>query len=166
MLKASDHSVFTWKLGLPLVGCWAKDTTKSRMRRKRDLLLDQARKRLRIFPKALSPWIARWGSFKLSVHAYSWRGFGSEQNLSFNWLTSWRSEKANIIIPSFPVDLVVECFRLIFTIETELGVFTTDILFLLSLLLLPDNSHLFLHSCLLSIINYWDLFKGKHCGQA
>lgn len=38
------------------------------------------------------------------------------------------------------------CFRLIFTFETELGVCTTDLLSLLLLLLLPDNSHLFLHS--------------------
>ena len=37
-------------------------------------------------------------------------------------------------------------FRLIFTIETELGVFTTDILPLVLLLLLPDDSCLFLHS--------------------
>ena len=35
--------------------------------------------------------------------------------------------------------------RLIFTIETELGVFTTDILSLLLLLCLPYNSSLFLH---------------------
>ena len=35
--------------------------------------------------------------------------------------------------------------RLIFTIETELGVFTTDILSLLLLLCLPCNSSLFLH---------------------
>ena len=43
------------------------------------------------------------------------------------------------------VDLVVEPFRLIFTIEIEPGVFTTDMLSLLLLLLLPDNSPLFLH---------------------
>ena len=41
---------------------------------------------------------------------------------------------------------MVERFRLIFTVETELGVFTTDILSLLLLLVLPDNSPLFLHS--------------------
>ena len=36
--------------------------------------------------------------------------------------------------------------RLIFTIETELGVFTTDILSLLLSLLLPGNSHLLSNS--------------------
>ena len=44
---------------------------------------------------------------------------------------------------------MVECFRLIFTTETELRVFTTDILSLLFLLLLHDNSCLFLHSFVL-----------------
>ena len=37
-------------------------------------------------------------------------------------------------------------FRLIFTIETKLGVFTPDTLSWLLLLLLPENSLLFLHS--------------------
>ena len=46
------------------------------------------------------------------------------------------SEKVNIIIPWVPVALVVENFRLIFIIETELGVFRTDMLSLLSLVLL------------------------------
>ena len=41
---------------------------------------------------------------------------------------------------------MVESFRLIFTIERGLGVFTTDILSLLLLLRLLDNSRLFLHS--------------------
>ena len=36
-----------------------------------------------------------------------------------------------------------DSFRLIFTVETELGVFTTDLLSLLLLFLLPDNSCLF-----------------------
>ena len=47
------------------------------------------------------------------------------------------SEKVNIIIPWVPVALVVEDFRLIFIIETELGVFTTDMLSLLSFTCLP-----------------------------
>ena len=41
---------------------------------------------------------------------------------------------------------MVQHFRLIFTIERELGVFTSDILSLLLLLLLPDDTGLFLHS--------------------
>ena len=41
---------------------------------------------------------------------------------------------------------MVESFGLIFSMETELGVLPTDILFLLWLLFLPDNSCLFLHS--------------------
>ena len=40
---------------------------------------------------------------------------------------------------------MVESVRLVFTTETELGVFTTDISPLLLLLLLPDNGHLFLN---------------------
>ena len=38
------------------------------------------------------------------------------------------------------------CARLIFTVETELGVFISDLLSLLLLLLLPGYSRLFLHS--------------------
>ena len=73
-------------------------------------------------------------------------------------------EKVNIFIPQVPVYLGVECFRLIFTIETELGVFAIDI-FAIAKILLPDNSCLFLHSFvpLRSLIR--DLFKDKHCGQ-
>ena len=56
------------------------------------------------------------------------------------------SEKVNIIIPQVPFDLVVEHFRLIFTSETELGVFRTGTSSLLVSLLLPYNSPLFLHS--------------------
>ena len=41
---------------------------------------------------------------------------------------------------------MVEHFRLIFTIETELGVFTTDKLSLLFLFVLHANPSLFLHS--------------------
>ena len=40
---------------------------------------------------------------------------------------------------------MVESFGLIFTMGTELGVLPTDILFLLWLLFLPENSCLFLH---------------------
>ena len=54
------------------------------------------------------------------------------------------SEKVNIIFSLVPVDLVIENFRLIFTIETEVGVFTTDTLSLLLLLHLPDNRQCFL----------------------
>ena len=57
-----------------------------------------------------------------------------------------KREKVSIIIPQVPIDLVVEHFRLIFTIETELGVFTAVIYSLLLLLLLPDSSCLFLPS--------------------
>ena len=73
-------------------------------------------------------------------------------------------EKVNIIIPQVPVCLVIEHFRLIFTIETELGFFATNI-FAIAKILLPDNSCLFLHSFvpLRSLIR--DLFKDKHCGQ-
>ena len=61
----------------------------------------------------------------------------------------------NIIIPYVPIDLLVELFSLIFTIETELGVFITDVLSSLLLLLLLDNSPLLLHSFFsLKIINY------------
>ena len=74
------------------------------------------------------------------------KGLGRGQSPSFSWLRSWGSEKVTIIIPQVPADLVVERFRLIFTIETELGGFTTDTVSLLLLLLLPDNSPLLLHS--------------------
>ena len=47
------------------------------------------------------------------------------------------SGKVNIIILWVSVALVVEDFRLTFIIETELGVFRTDMLSLLSLVLLP-----------------------------
>ena len=56
------------------------------------------------------------------------------------------SEKARVIIPEVPADLVGEHLRLIFTTETEMGVFTTDILSLLLSLLLPGNSHLLSNS--------------------
>ena len=44
------------------------------------------------------------------------------------------------------MDLEAKLFGLIFTIETEPGVLTTDILSSLLFLLLPDNSSLFRHS--------------------
>lgn len=52
------------------------------------------------------------------------------------------------MVPRASIDLVVEPLRLVFTIktETELGVFTTHILPLLFILLLPDNTCLFLYS--------------------
>ena len=49
-------------------------------------------------------------------------------------------------------------FRLIFTIETELGVFIADVLSFPLLLILPDNSPAFF--CSLKIINYGDIPGG------
>ena len=70
-----------------------------------------------------------------------------------------------LLMPNYLSAIIVESFRLIFIIETELGVFTTDIWSLLLLLLLSDNNALFLHFFFL-IFNYWDLFKDKNCSQA
>ena len=54
-------------------------------------------------------------------------------------------------------------FRLIFTIETELGVFTTDTLSFLLLLLLSETSQFVsVFFCSFKISNYSDLFKDKH----
>ena len=54
-----------------------------------------------------------------------------------------RARKSQYIIPWVLGDLVVEYFRLIFTLDSELGVFTMDILSLLLLLLLQT---MFLYS--------------------
>ena len=91
---------------------------------------------------------------------------------NLSWLSS---EKVNIIIPSWSggwahIGVYVlknsskMFFRLIFTIVTELKVFTTGLLSLLLLLLLP-RSFVPKFSCCLKIIYYWDLFRDKHCGQ-
>ena len=97
----------------------------------------------------------------MHIHEGAW--VVSEQSPTFSWLKSSGLEKVNIIIP---VDLVVECLRLIFTFDTELGVFTTEILSLLLLLILPDNI-LFLH-CFVHLRSFIakTLFKGKHFSQA
>ena len=54
-----------------------------------------------------------------------------------------------------------KCFRLIFTIEIELGIFTTHLLSFLLLLLLPDNNRFVLSRALLL-----RPFQGEHYGQA
>lgn len=72
------------------------------------------------------------------------------QSPSFSWLKSHGSEKVNINLPLVPADLVVEGFRLMFTIETDLGIIVTAVVSLLLLLLLPDHSPLFLHFLLIT----------------
>ena len=58
-----------------LIGIKPKDTQPShRWREGRIYYLQQVRRTLGIFPKAISPQQQNWGSFKLRVHAYSWRG--------------------------------------------------------------------------------------------
>ena len=97
----------------------------------------------------------------MHTHEGAWVVGG--QSLSFSSLKSPGLEKVNIIIS---VDLVVECLRLIFTVDTERGVFTTEMLSLLLLLFLPDNT-LFLH-CFVRLRSFIakTLFKDKHFGQA
>ena len=84
-----------------------------------------------------------WESFKPWVHAYSWRGLGSEWSPSF--LVDWSHEgQIRSALSPFRFQLVWWLnFRLIFTVETQLGVFTPDVLSWLLLLLLPEDSLLF-----------------------
>ena len=84
--------------------------------------LQQVRWTPGIFPKAPSLWTAKLevlplktSRFKVKIHAYSWRGLGGSHSLSF---INWGAEKVNIISLWVSVHLVVECFRLMFTIET------------------------------------------------
>ena len=67
----------------------------------------------------------------------------TESKLSLIDFTGVRKGQYGLLIGS-PVDLVIEHFRLIFTIETEVGVFTPDTLSSLLLLHLPDDSQCFL----------------------
>lgn len=55
--------------------------------------------------------------------------------------SSHKGQNKSISSSFSSVDLVVRYFRIIFTVETDLGAFTTDVLFLIFLLLLPDNRH-------------------------
>lgn len=80
----------------------------------------------------------------------SWVTLEGGQSPSFSWLKSHGSEKVNINLPLVPADLVVEGFRLMFTIETDLGIIVTAVVSLLLLLLLPDRSPLFLHVLLIT----------------
>ena len=87
-----------------LVGVRPNDTTKPEIKRREDSLLFQLRRTPVIFPKAVSLEQQNWGSFKLRVHAYSWRGLGKgEFSIALGprstelWLIDIR--KANIIIP-------------------------------------------------------------------
>ena len=86
---------------------------------------------LGVFPKAGkgSPHQQDWGSLKLRVIHIHERAWVLDRNQG-------GSEKISII-PQIPVDLIVEHFSTIF--ETDLGVFTTDVLSLLYLLLLLDR---------------------------
>ena len=97
-----------------LVGVRPKDTTKPKVRKKKD---------------GASP-----------------RGSGSLQSPSFNELKSKGSEKIKIVTPQVAVDVVIQHFKLIFTIEQNWEPLQLTILFLLLLLLLPYNRSLFLHS--------------------
>ena len=97
-----------------LVGVKPKDTTKPKIRRKKE---------------GASP-----------------RGSGNVQSPSFNELKSKGSEKIKIVTPQVAVDVVIQHFKLIFTIEQNWEPLQLTILFFLLLLLLPYNSSLFLHS--------------------
>ena len=97
-----------------LVGVRPKDTTKPKVRKKKD---------------GASP-----------------RGSGSLQSPSFNELKSKGSEKIKIVSPQVAVDVVIQHFKLIFTIEQNWEPLQLIILFFLLLLLLPYNCSLFLHS--------------------
>ena len=57
-----------------LVGVKLKDTTKPNIGRRMALPLAASKEKTGVFPKAVSPQQQNWGSFKLRVHAYSWRG--------------------------------------------------------------------------------------------
>ena len=107
-----------------LLGVKPKDTTKPKIRRKKE---------------GASP-----------------RGSDSLQSPSFNGLKSKWSEKIKIITPQVAVDVVIQHFKLVFTIEQNWEPLQLTIQLLLLLLLLPYNSSLFLHSFipLRSLINY------------
>ena len=119
------HSLcITSKMGLFPGGYQVKDTTQSKFKRRKDLLFAASKENIRDLPQSRVSLNSKTGSFKVKIHAFSWRGFGGPHSLSF---INWGIEKINIINLWVSVDLVVECFRLIFTIETELGVFPSDI---------------------------------------
>ena len=48
-----------------------EDTSKSKIRRRKDLLLAASKENTGSFPKQCFPEQQNWGIFKLSVHAYS-----------------------------------------------------------------------------------------------
>ena len=64
----------------------------------------------------------------------------------------------------FQLILIVELFRLIFTIKTELGVFIIDI-FTIVTSLVWQQSFVSAFFCSLKVISFWDLFKGNPCAQ-
>ena len=116
----------------------------------------QERRTLGIFPKTVSsstPKLGKvlsWGYMPIEPKLYlidvtRFRKGQHQHPLGSSWSGGWG-------------------FRLIFTNETELRVFTTTKLFLLLFLLLPEMSFVSAFFGSLKIIYYWDLFKDKHCG--
>ena len=128
--------------------------------------LQQVRRTPGIFfsPEHYLPKQQNWGSFKLWVQICSWRVLIREfsigwQSLSFTWSKSRHEGQEKPTLSFFRFQLIgwlwalrgvwiVEnstrnCFRLIFTFEIDLRVFTTDVLSLLFLLLLPENCRFF-----------------------
>ena len=72
--KLQGPAAVTWKLGSPLCRVSGQDTTKSKMGRRKDLLLTESKENLLAvgsFPKQCLPEYLNWGSCKLRVHAYS-----------------------------------------------------------------------------------------------
>lgn len=93
--------------------------------------------------QAVSLWTAKLGTFFKLRTCIFMKGFVNWRSPSST--RSQGSEKVSIIRPHISVGLVVEHLRLIFIIETEAGVFATDILSLL-LYLCPITVVFFLPS--------------------
>ena len=122
-----------------LVGVRPKDTTKPKEQRT-DLLFAASK---HCFPEQQN-----WGIFKLRVCAYSWRALSRQQGPSFSWLKSSESVGSDWSLGShlgshWSGDWA---FQANLYQWNRTGIFTTNIVSLLWLLLLPDNTRLFLHS--------------------
>ena len=122
----------------------------------------------RDFSQSIGSWeLQKWRSFKLRAHAHSWRGLSREFSTELGhrsaesklWLTEIMRLRKGQYLFSGSSWSGGWGLQAIFTTGTELGVFTTDLLFLVLLLLLPEKNHWVLNSffALVTLQDLWDL---------